>query len=92
MAEIVVDSSIIIGIAKQYNNNSQKPKNRRVSFLFVVKELIEDGVIIPVVTPTIEKEVMRGSKYDNGFGEKIILRFGKNTILMNMIKIKHLNY
>ena len=77
MAEIVVDSSIIIGIAKLYKRNTKSPQNRRENFFFEVKNLIEDGIIVPVVTPTIAKEIRRGSRYDNGLGEKIVGRFGK---------------
>ena len=76
MADLVVDSSIIIGIAKLYKDNIQSPRNRRENYLFNIKNLIEDGKINCIVTPTIMKEIRRGSKFDNGFGLKIISRFG----------------
>ena len=76
MADLVVDSSIIIGIAKLYKDNIQSPRNRRENYLFNIKNLIEDGKINCVVTPTIMKEIRRGSKFDKGFGLKIISRFG----------------
>lgn len=37
MADIVVDSSLIIGIAKIYKDNVQSPRNRRENYLFQIK-------------------------------------------------------
>ena len=76
MADIVVDSSIIIGIARLYKNNERKPRTRREFYLFQIMEQLEEGNINCVVTPTILKEIKRGAKYDNGFGEKIVSRYG----------------
>lgn len=77
MAEFIVDTNIIIGISHLYLENVQHARNRRESYLFELKELIEDGVVTPIITPTVLKEIKKGSKKDGGMAEKIVSRFCK---------------
>jgi len=75
MLDVVIDSSIIIGIVHLYMKNAVKPRDKREIQLFKIKDLLEDRKINCIVTPTIKKEILRGWRHDNGLGEKVISRF-----------------
>ena len=65
MIDIVVDSSIIIGISRLYMENVKHPRDRREQFLFEIKDAITNCEFTPVITPTIRREIMRGKSFDS---------------------------
>lgn len=75
MNNVVLDTSILLGISHIYKNNIQQPRSRRDRFLFDIKDMLEDRKITCIVTPTIRDEIKKGWRRDDGFAEKVISRF-----------------
>lgn len=75
MSNLILDTSILLGISHIYQENIVKPRSRRERELFIIKDLLEDKKINCIVTPTIMREVKRGWRRDDGFAERVVNRF-----------------
>lgn len=75
MVDFIIDTNVIIGITHLYLEKVTHPRNRREVYLFEIKELIEDGKINAIITPTVLQEIKKGRKKDNGLAEKFVNRF-----------------
>ena len=75
MMEFVINTGIILDIIDLYKNNITEPRNSFDVNLFKLKNMIEQGEITPIITPTIMREISYGSKFDRGFGEAYTNRY-----------------
>ena len=75
MIDLILDTSIILGISHLYMDNITKPRSRRERYLFDIKDKLEDRKINCIVTPTILNEIKKGWRRDDGFAEKVVSRF-----------------
>lgn len=75
MIKLAADSSIIISIARMLFNGKLRPTSRKESAVFEIMGLISKGELQFVVTPTILKEIQRGSHIDQGTAERFVERF-----------------
>ena len=74
MKNYVVDSNVLILLGQSLK--SGKFENaRRGREIEKIATLAVDGKIKLIVTPTINQEIMRGTKKDNGDARLVILRF-----------------
>ena len=79
MVDVILDSSVLIGIAQYSMKNKSCPRKTEKPLL-EIRELMLDGKINVIVTQTVYKEIKRGKDHDNGLTQRFVNEFCETII------------
>lgn len=72
MVDIVIDSSVIIGMSRLTQKHIKYARNKDELPLFNIIEMLINGEINIVVPQTIYREIKRGKVHDNGLAQNFL--------------------
>ena len=74
MVDIILDSSVLIGIS-QYSMKQKNRPRRNEQPICDIRELMINGEINVIVPQTVYREIKRGKSHDNGLTQKFVNTF-----------------
>ena len=74
MVDIILDSSVLIGISQFSMKQKNRPRHTEKP-IFDIRELMSNGEINVIVPQTVYKEIKRGKNHDNGLTQKFVNTF-----------------
>ncbi len=74
MVDIILDSSVLIGISQYSMKQKNRPRHTEKP-IFDIRELMSNGEINVIVPQTVYKEIKRGKNHDNGLTQRFVNTF-----------------